>query len=366
MSDSYGFKYTEKCTTTSFTTSTDPAIDAAVSTAIIDGYVGVVITLSTTGNAQTLEDPTVTTAGKTFTVSNASTSTDSITVNTVDISAGESQIYIWDGDSWSTASGIDATHVDNIPAGNIVATNVQDAVNELDTEKVAKSGDIMTGDLGIGISPTALLQLKAGTATAGTAPLKFTTGVLLTTPEKGAIEYDGDKFYITNNAKQKAIDRTSDVAIETVTCENTTTETTLWTGKMNANSLDAGNIFKFHADGVVQNGGSTAADEVTIRVKVGGVTKLTLSPNTKTLAAGTGWHINSNSTQRTIGTTGMRASHIHLVMGSPNTTGDEVILIGIGTIDTTANMDVTLTAQWASASADNIISLYQGYMTYKN
>jgi hypothetical protein len=31
--------------------------------------------------------------------------------------------------------------------------------------------------------------LKAGTATAGTAPLKLTAGVLLTTPELGTLEY---------------------------------------------------------------------------------------------------------------------------------------------------------------------------------
>lgn len=44
----------------------------------------------------------------------------------------------------STASGIA-----NVPAGNISATNVQAAINELDTEKVAKAGDTMTGTLNI-------------------------------------------------------------------------------------------------------------------------------------------------------------------------------------------------------------------------
>jgi hypothetical protein len=52
--------------------------------------------------------------------------------------------------------------------------------------------------LGIGTAPTAILQLKAGTTTAGTAPLKFTTGTDLTTPEDGAVEYDGDNLTITD------------------------------------------------------------------------------------------------------------------------------------------------------------------------
>ena len=40
-----------------------------------------------------------------------------------------------------------AAAISNTAAGNIVATTVQAAINELDTEKVAKSGDTMTGNL---------------------------------------------------------------------------------------------------------------------------------------------------------------------------------------------------------------------------
>ena len=41
------------------------------------------------------------------------------------------------------------------------------------------------------------ITVRAGTATAGTAPLKFTTGTLLTTPEAGAIEFNSDTLYFT-------------------------------------------------------------------------------------------------------------------------------------------------------------------------
>ena len=48
------------------------------------------------------------------------------------------------------ASGdYDANQVDNAPAGGIAATDVQGAINELDSEKVAKAGDSMTGDLNL-------------------------------------------------------------------------------------------------------------------------------------------------------------------------------------------------------------------------
>ena len=48
------------------------------------------------------------------------------------------------------------------------------------------------GNVGIGTtSPTAKLNIAAGTATAGTAPIKLTSGVVNTTAETGAIEYNG-------------------------------------------------------------------------------------------------------------------------------------------------------------------------------
>ena len=52
-------------------------------------------------------------------------------------------------------------------------------------------------------APTALLHLNAGTATAGTAPLKFTAGTNLTTPEDGAVEYDGTNYSVTNNTAKR-------------------------------------------------------------------------------------------------------------------------------------------------------------------
>lgn len=73
------------------------------------------------------------------------------------------------------------------------------------TSSVAK-GTIIIGtsiydenknNFGIGISPTSRLTLPAGTATINTAPLKFTSGTLLSGPEAGAMEFLTDKAYLT-------------------------------------------------------------------------------------------------------------------------------------------------------------------------
>ncbi len=55
---------------------------------------------------------------------------------------------------------------------------------------------LATGEVGIGtLTPTAILHLKAGTAAANSAPLKFTTGVNTTAVENGAVEYDGTNYF---------------------------------------------------------------------------------------------------------------------------------------------------------------------------
>jgi len=54
------------------------------------------------------------------------------------------------------------------------------------------------GSVGIGQTvPTAVLHIKAGTATASTAPLKFTSGTDLTTGEDGAVNYNGTNLRLS-------------------------------------------------------------------------------------------------------------------------------------------------------------------------
>ncbi len=55
-----------------------------------------------------------------------------------------------------------------------------------------------TGNLGLSTpNPTATLHIRAGAATAGSAPLKFTSGTNLATPEAGTMEFNGTSLYFT-------------------------------------------------------------------------------------------------------------------------------------------------------------------------
>ena len=68
------------------------------------------------------------------------------------------------------------------------------------------------GNTGIGFTPsttlTARLHIAAGSSSTGTAPVKLTAGTNLTTPENGAVEYDGTNYFVTSNATRYALART--------------------------------------------------------------------------------------------------------------------------------------------------------------
>ena len=109
------------------TTATNPSTNTACTTAIVDNYSGVVITTTTTGNSQTMQNPTDIRAGKIFTVVNNDSSTNSIPIIansvTFTITPGEAQSFIWDGSAWGPIDiGITAIPVTVSQGGTGLAT----------------------------------------------------------------------------------------------------------------------------------------------------------------------------------------------------------------------------------------------------
>lgn len=114
----------------------------------------------------------------------------------------------------SLIPNLDGATITNSPAGNIAATHVQAAINELDTEKVSKAGDTMTGSLvlptnglsvgsnqlvisggniGVGTSaPNASALLDVSSTTKGFLPPRMTTAqrTAIASPAAGLIIYN--------------------------------------------------------------------------------------------------------------------------------------------------------------------------------
>jgi len=98
-----------------------------------------------------------------------------------------------------------------------------------------------SGSVGIKTaSPTAKLHLPAGTATASTAPLKFTSGTANTTAETGAMEYSGTQLTFVRTGTVREV-------IGTVLTKTDTGDPTGAEGLFCINTND--NNFKVYAEG---------------------------------------------------------------------------------------------------------------------
>lgn len=121
----------------------------------------------------------------------------------------------------STTAGI---LYENSSSGPHIFTTVgHAAVNE--RARITSAGMGISGTSSTKItSPTAYLELAAGTSTANTAPLKFNSGGLNATAEVGAIEFLTDKWYatITTGAARKEL-TLNDVALTSGRVPYTTT-----------------------------------------------------------------------------------------------------------------------------------------------
>ena len=59
-----------------------------------------------------------------------------------------------------------------------------------------------SGNVGIGLVPTGLDLLELGAGTTAKAPLGFTSGSLITVPDAGSVEFDGNNLYFTTDTSQ--------------------------------------------------------------------------------------------------------------------------------------------------------------------
>lgn len=190
------------------TTVTDPAMDAATSTAIIDANDGIVITTTTTANDQTLQTPTDTTTGKRFTVINDASSTDIILVDTQAIQIGDMMQFEWEGTAWVTNK--EATNLTNL-LGTGVLEGFTVSINADPTKFDVGAGTALVVDNSNPLRPkvttvnfagvTAVTPSGAGSATSATLSIDATGTIvekndaipigsdLRTSAEFGAINY---------------------------------------------------------------------------------------------------------------------------------------------------------------------------------
>lgn len=90
---------------------------------------------------------------------------------------------------------------------------------------------LLRGKVGISrLDPTAYLHLPAGTAAAGTAPIKLATGVALSATEDGVFEYHGSHLYFTIGSTRYQLDQQSGSASALINIETLSANKTLTAG----------------------------------------------------------------------------------------------------------------------------------------
>ena len=96
-------------------------------------------------------------------------------------------------------TGAGKLFLDNAPRTNEADGRIKAMIYGVFAAAPVDQDLVFNTQVGVNITPSAWLTLRAGSAAAGTAPLKLTSGAVLGTPEVGAIEFDGTNLYFTDS-----------------------------------------------------------------------------------------------------------------------------------------------------------------------
>ena len=144
------------------------------------------------------------------------------------------------------------------------------------------------------------------------------------------------------------------------TITNTTVETAFSNGVVTipANACAAGTVFKVFAQGIAP--ATNGTDTLVVRLRFGaagvGATIVAVTP-TVDVANDDIWTIDARVTVRTIGGTGTFVGAGHAALGAAGTATVRGRSVGSSALDTTAARNLTVTAQWSVANANNQVRL---------
>lgn len=153
----------------------------------------------------------------------------------------------------------------NTPSRFVISTTPSGSTSQQERIIVRSTGNVGLTEQ----NPTATLHIRPGTATAGSAPLKFSSGTNLTTPEAGAMEFNGTDLYFTPTTTRQTIMKgytnTAVLDYPNITVNNSSDLTVTVTGAA------VGDVCNCSPNGAIETGivwncFVSAANTVTIRV----------------------------------------------------------------------------------------------------
>ena len=264
-------------------------------------------------------------------------------------SGNSGNTYVFTGTSGATRGKIELdARVVEILNTDIEFTGSAHTIKNLLNVKVGDSG-----------AATAKVHIVAGTATAGTAPIKLTAGPYLTTPEEGTIEFDGSTLSFTNKAKRRNLVQSTNGITSTTTVENTASQTTLFTQQVLPDELDAEHTIKLNMSGFYSN--ATASDDFTIRFEFAG--KTYTIPRLAGNVTNQFWRMAIEITIRTSGVSGTAIGFVTFQDGNQQYASPDITTF---IADTTVLNTLVASVQWDTAKVGNTFSLTQGHLEFLN
>jgi len=126
-----------------------------------------------------------------------------------------------------------------------------------------------------------------------------------------------------------------------------------------ANSAKVGTHTQINLSGNFDNAGGAAANNCTVRIKLGTQTINTLVLDTDAVAAGAPWRINGEYTVTAIGAAGNIKSNVYFEYMDAAVGKTQMNNVAVQVIDTTVIQDLSITCQWATADVSNTITANQ-------
>lgn len=265
----------------------------------------------------------------------------------------------------SPTAGTNATITNNFSIGTSGHISIGGALMFSNNTAIDVSGGILrlaASAAYTSISALKSLTLVAGTATAGTAPLKFTSGTNLTAAENGAVEYDGVSFFITDSSLQRKTilggiyTQTSNVTVANTVAETSllTSTTTLPAGFFTLNKQLLINLIGYHS--------ASGNPTVRIKVKLGSTVILDTTAVTSGGSTNAYFSIDALIDCRSTGVTGTvrGGGSYNELHGAGNLYG--MVNTADVTIDTTVSQVLDVTLEWGTASVNNTLTTTNGYM----
>jgi hypothetical protein len=203
---------------------------------------------------------------------------------------------------------VNAVSVIFTPNGTVTATDVQTAIQQIDTAKMPKAGGNFTGS--VTMAGGTVINLGAGNTTV--PPLKFSAATPITTPSAGAIEFNGTNVFYTDSANSRKTFASTSYVDSAVS--SGTASAVAWTGITGkpttiagfgiTDAITTGNIGSQSVNYATTAGSATSATSATTAGSASSATNATTAATANALNANNAYTVKGLTSMGAVGVVG--------------------------------------------------------------